>query len=208
MAPPCRTTAVNSRSPKARPKSASTSARCLAKSKVTLTYDVVADSAVESVPSLGPSASFSSREIGVPIKANTSEPLSLAELTHQISQIPGVARAEPLSLVDLAPGSLSAGSKRPPEAVRVFGLDHRYLEQDPSIRIVEGSYEPGSGLLSAEAARALSISPGGVVQIRVPGMSQPLSVRISGITDVSRAKSLFYSREENSSSSLSMSATR
>jgi len=165
------------------------------KSKVTLAYDVVADSAVESVPSLGPSASFSSREIGVPVKANTSEPLSLDELTRQIGQIPGVARAEPLSFVDLDPGSLSAGAKRLPEATRVFGLDNRYLEQDPSIRIVEGSYEPGSGLLSAEAARALSIGPGGVVQIRVPGMSQPLSLRISGITDVSRAKSLFYSRE-------------
>ena len=165
------------------------------KSKVTLAYDVVADSAVESVPSLGPSASFSSREIGVPVKANTSEPRSLDELTRQIGQIPGVARAEPLSFVDLDPGSLSAGAKRLPEATRVFGLDNRYLEQDPSIRIVEGSYEPGSGLLSAEAARALSIGPGGVVQIRVPGMSQPLSVRISGITDVSRAKSLFYSRE-------------
>ena len=165
------------------------------KSAVTLAYDVMADTAVESVPSLGPSASFSSREIGVPVKANTSEPLSLDELTRQIGQIPGVARADPLSFVDLDPGSLSAGPKRPPEAVRVFGLDKRYLEQDPSIRIVEGSFEPGAGLLSAEAARALSIGPGGVAQIRMPGMSQPLSVRISGITDVSRAKSLFYSRE-------------
>ncbi len=146
-------------------------------------------------PRWGPSASFSSREIGVPVKANTSEPLGLDELTRQIGQIPGVARAEPLSFVDLDPGSLSAGPKRPPEAARVFGLDKRYLEQDPSIRIVEGSFEPGAGLLSAEAARALSIGPGGVVQIRVPGMSQPLSVRISGITDVSQAKSLFYSRE-------------
>jgi putative ABC transport system permease protein len=165
------------------------------KSEVTLAYDVVADAAVESVPALGPSASFSSREIGVPVKANASEPLSLEELARQISQIPGVARAEPLSFVDLDPGSLSAGSKRPPEAVRVFGLDSRYLEQDPSIRIVEGSFEPGSGLLSAEAARALAIGPGGVVQVRVPGMQQPLNVRISGITDVSQAKSLFYSRE-------------
>ena len=95
------------------------------KSKVTLAYDVVADSAVESVPSLGPSASFSSREIGVPVKANTSEPLSLDELTRQIGQIPGVARAEPLSFVDLDPGSLSAGAKRLPEATRVFGLDNR-----------------------------------------------------------------------------------
>ena len=135
-----------------------------AKSEVALGYEVVADSAVESVPSLGPSASFSSREIGVPVKANTSEPLSLDELTRQISKIPGVARAEPLSLVDLDRGSLSAGPKRLPETVRVFGLDNRYLEQDPSIRIVDGFYESGSGLLSAEAARALSISPGGVVQ--------------------------------------------
>ncbi|MCE3275693.1 MAG: hypothetical protein K0R13_1548 [Propionibacteriaceae bacterium] len=166
-----------------------------AKSKITLGYDVVADSAVESVPSLGPSASFSSREIGIPVKANTSEPLSLDELTRQISKIPGVARAEPLSLVDLDRGSLSAGPKRLPETVRVFGMDNRYLVQDPSIKIINGSYEPGSGLISAEAARALSIGPGGVVQIRVPGMSQPLSVRISGTTDVSRAKSLFYSRE-------------
>jgi putative ABC transport system permease protein len=165
------------------------------KSKITLAYDVVADSAVESVPALGPSASFSSREIGVPINANTSEPLSLEELTRQIGQVPGVVRAEPLSFVDLDPGSLSAGAIRPPEAVRIFGLESQYLEQDPSIRIIEGSFEPGAGLLSVEAARALAIAPGGVVQVRVPGMKEPLSVRISGITDASRAKSLFYSRE-------------
>jgi putative ABC transport system permease protein len=166
-----------------------------AEAKVTLTYNVVADSAVESVPALGPSASFSSREIGVPVKANTSEPLSLDELTRQIGQIPGVARAEPLSFVDLDPGSLAAGPKQSPEAARVFGIDKRYIEQDPSIRIVNGSYEPDAALLSAEAARALSINPGGVIDVRVPGMSDPLSVRISGITDISRAKSLFYSRE-------------
>jgi putative ABC transport system permease protein len=165
------------------------------KSTITLSYDVVADAAVESVPALGPSASFSSREIGVPIKANTSEPLSLEELARQIGQIPGVVRAEPLSFVDLDPGSISAGGKRPAEAARVFGLDGRYLEQDPSIRIVEGSFQAGSGLLSVEAARALATGPGDVVQVRIPGMKEPLSVSISGVTDVSRAKSLFYSRE-------------
>jgi len=166
-----------------------------AKSKITLEYDVVVDPGVESVLALGPTASFSSREIGVPVKANTSEPLGLAELARQLRQIPGVARAEPLSFVDLDPGSLAAGAKRPPEAVRVFGLDNRYLEGDPSIRIVNGSYEPGSGLLSAEAALALSVGPGDVVQVGVPGRSQPIGVRISGITDVSQAKSLFYSRQ-------------
>jgi putative ABC transport system permease protein len=166
-----------------------------AESQVALSYDLVTDSAVDSVPSLSPSASFSSREIGVPVKANISEPLSLDELTRQIGQIHGVARAEQLSFVDLDPGSLSTDSKRPSEPVRIFGLDDRYVEQDPSIRIVDGSYEPGSGLLSAEAARALSVSPGGVVKVRIPGTSRPVSVRISGIADVSQAKSLFYSRQ-------------
>ncbi len=95
--------------------------------------------------------------------------------------------------------SIPARSRRaptgPPRRFASLALDKQYIEQDPSIRIVEGAYEPGSGLLSAEAARALAVRPGGVVQVRVPGMREPLSVRISGITDVSRAKSLFYSRE-------------
>lgn len=56
------------------------------KSKIMLAYDVVADSAVESVPALGPSASLPSREIGVPVKANTSEPLNLEELTRQAAR--------------------------------------------------------------------------------------------------------------------------
>ena len=51
-----------SRSPRERPSSASTWVMP-AESKVTLSYDVVADSAVESVPHWVPSASFSSREL-------------------------------------------------------------------------------------------------------------------------------------------------
>ena len=106
-----------------------------------------------------------------------------------------MARAEPLSFVDLDQGSAlgrrQAAHRRGPrlwpgQPIPRAGPIHQDRQR---------VYEPGSGLLSAEAARALSISPGGAVQIRVPGMSEPLSVRISGITDVSRAKSLFYSRE-------------
>ena len=97
----------------------------------------------------GPSASFSSREIGVPIKANTSEPLSLAELTHQISQIPGVAETEPLSFVDLAAGALSAGPKRPRGG---SGLRPR-----PPI--------PG--------ARSVDPHCGRLLRIRAPGCSAP-----------------------------------
>ncbi len=77
----------------------------------------------------------------------------------------------------------------------MFGFDEAYRERDPSIRIVDGSYEPGHGLLSAEAARALGVGVGDVVQLRVPGRAAPLAVPISGITDLTQAKSLFYSRQ-------------
>jgi len=165
-----------------------------AKTEVTVTYEVVAGSAVESAQ-LGPHATFSTREIADPIKANASEPLSLSELARRIGDIPGVARSDQLSFVDLAPGSLSSGASRPTEPVRVFGFDQQYLEHDPSISIASGSYEPGSGLLSAEAARTLRVDLGDVVRVWLPGLSKPVGVRISGIADLSRAKSIFYSRQ-------------
>ena len=163
--------------------------------KVTVAYSAAVGSAVDSVASLGLHASFSSREIVMPVQANAAGPASLAELTSRIAEVPGVATADQLSFVDLAPGALRSGSRQAAGAVRVFGFDDRYRQHDDSIRIVSGSYQPGHGLLSAEAARALSAKPGDVVRIDVPGLDRPLSVRISGFTDLLRARSLFYSRQ-------------
>ena len=101
-----------------------------ARSKVTLEYDVVVDSGVESVPAPGPTASFSSREIGVPVKANTSEPLALPSWRARSARSQ-VLPSRATVVRGSRPGSLSAGAKRPPEAVRVFGLDSRYLEETP-----------------------------------------------------------------------------
>jgi putative ABC transport system permease protein len=163
--------------------------------RVTVAYSAAAGSAVDSVASLGLHASFSSREIVTPVQANAAGPASLAELTSRIAEVPGVATADQLAFVDLAPGALRSGSGQAAGAVRVFGFDDRYRQHDESIRIVSGSYRPGHGLLSAEAARALSATPGDVVRVDVPGLDRALSVRISGITDLSRARSLFYSRQ-------------
>jgi putative ABC transport system permease protein len=165
------------------------------RTSVTVAYQAAAPSAVDSVATLGPRATFSSRELVVPVQANATGPVSLADLTRRIAEIPGVARADQLSFVDLAPGSLRSGSRQAAGAVRVFGFDDRYRQHDASIRIVGGSYQPGHGLLSAEAARALSVEPGDVVRVDVPGLDRPLSVPISGITDLLRARSLFYSRQ-------------
>jgi putative ABC transport system permease protein len=165
------------------------------KTSVTIAYTATATSAVESAASLELLATFSSREVVVPVKANAPGPVGLAELSRRIAEVPGVARAEQLSFVDLAPGALRAGARRAAGAVRVFGFDDLYRRHDPTIRIVSGSYRPGHGLLSAEAARALGVKPGDAVRVDVPGLRRPLSVPISGITDLLRARSLFYSRQ-------------
>ncbi len=166
-----------------------------ARTTVRIRYAVVATSAVRSTSALPRSASFSSREIVVPLPANAPGPVSLGALAHQIAAVPGVARADQLSFVDLGPGSLSTRGRSTTDGVRVFGFDDSYLSADPAIRIVEGEARPGQGLISAEAARALRVSVGDLVRLRVPGLAHPLPIPISGITDLSRARSLFYSRQ-------------
>jgi putative ABC transport system permease protein len=165
------------------------------RTSITVAYTATAGSSVDAVASLPLQATFSSREEVAPVHANAPGPVGLAELTRTIAQVPGVATADQLSFVDLAPGSLRSGSRQAAGAVRVFGFDDRYRQRDNSIRLVSGSARPGHGLLSAEAARALGVGPGGVVQVLVPGVDWPVPVAISGITDLSRARSLFSSRE-------------
>ena len=161
---------------------------------ITIAYDVRASSPVDSVSALGLRATFSTREAATPTAANGSDPLTLTQLTERVARIPGVAHADPLSMVDLAARTLRSGRRTSPDPVRVFGFDDRYRERDPSIRVVEGSYQPGHGLLSVEAARSLRVGPGGVVQLRLPG-GGTLQVPISGVADLTHARSLFYSRQ-------------
>jgi len=165
------------------------------RTSVTVAFTAMVRSAVDRVEPAELRATFSSREMATPARANAPSLAGLAELTRRIAEVPGVATADQLSFVDLAPGALRVGSRRPAGAVRIFGFDDRYRQHDGSIRIVGGSYRPGHGLVSAEAARALAVGPGDVVQVEVPGLDRPLSVPISGIADLSRARSLFYSRQ-------------
>ena len=165
------------------------------RTRVTVRYAARVRSALPAVTAADLRATFSSREVVVPVRANAPVPVEPAELARAIAHVPGVAAAEQLAFVDLGPGSLRSGATRVTGPVRLFGLDDSYRDHDGSIRLVHGSWQPGHGLLSAEAARALGVGLGGVVGIELPGRAPPLPVRISGITDLTRARSLFSSRQ-------------
>ena len=166
---------------------------------VTMTYTATA-TAIGTITADAITATFSTREAVVPIAANADAPVSLADLVADISAIDGIAFAGPLSFADLAPGTLSTGAVTAGALtgadigpLRLFGFDAAYTTHDPSIRIVAGTQTAGAALLSVEAAQSLSVGVGDAATITLPDASL-LTVQISGIVDLSRARALFSSR--------------
>jgi putative ABC transport system permease protein len=172
-----------------------------------LTYIARATRPIASVKDLPSKGTISSREDVVPAPANPPPQPTLRQLEEEIKAIPGVAGVDGLSFVDLPSESLRRGASAharaagdPPAVrsrVRIFAFDQGYQERYPSIRIAEGAFAPGSALLSAEASRALSATPGQTITLRLPSPRNPLSLPVSGVVDLSRAKPLFYSRKSN-----------
>ena len=159
----------------------------------TMHYDATAstdlDPSVTSVHS-----TFSTRESLAPTDANVPQSVPLAELASAIKAVPGVAFAEPLSFTDLSPGSLASGDRTDPGGVRLFGFNPSYTQRDTTIQLVVGTQQPGQALISAEAAASLQIGVGDAVRLRLPDGTQ-LDARVSGIVDLTRARSLFASRK-------------
>lgn len=138
-------------------------------------------------------STVSAREALTPQKANAREPISLAELALRIKPLDGIATAEQLSFVDLARGALAADA--PVDGlVRLFGFDASYVAQDKTIKIVEGAQVAGEALISAEAAEFLAVNVNDVISLELPDGTR-LDQKISGIVDLSQARSLFSSRQ-------------
>ena len=61
--------------------------------------------------------------------------------------------------------------------------------------MLSGAITPATASVSAETARVLNVRVGDTVSLTVPGRRLPLSMRVGGITDLSRATPLFSSRQ-------------
>jgi putative ABC transport system permease protein len=139
------------------------------------------------------STSFSSRESVSPVAANEPSTVPLDELAQLIARIDGIADAGPLSLADLGPGTLSSGAAVAPGPTKIFGFDADYAQGDDTVNIVDGRLSAGGGVLSAEAAAAMGVGTGDTVAAALPDGST-LHLTITGIADLTRARSLFSSR--------------
>lgn len=167
-------------------------------SSLRITYRVKAREAVVHVADLPEQASISTREAVTPTPANGQRATPLPILADEVAAVPGIRSADPLAFVDMAAGSIAAGDRRVPGPVKLFAFDAAYQSHYPDIKLLSGAIEPGGVLISAEAARELSLSVGDTASIRLPGQADPLSLAVSAITDLSNSKQLFYSRESSS----------
>jgi putative ABC transport system permease protein len=157
-----------------------------------LTYGVEA-TAETGLSNATVSATYSSRESLRPVAANERSSVPLDELAHQISILDGVAHASQLSFADLGVGTLSSGESVVGGAAKIFGFDNDYAGRDHTVRIVRGKLTETGGVLSAEAAQELGVSVGDRVRVTLPDESK-LDLTVSGISDLSGARSLFSSR--------------
>ncbi len=163
-----------------------------------ITYRVSATQSVPSTADLPVEATISSREAVTPARANEPLVTPLQALADQVGRVQSVTAADPLVFVDMPTGSLSASGASVPGPVRLFAFDAAYQAHYPSIKIRSGEIRPGGVLVSAETARDLKVAEGDVVTIVLPGSVEPLSLEVTGITDLSGAKPLFESREPSS----------
>lgn len=165
------------------------------KTTVKLSYVARATAAAAQADEVPFRATIASREDLVPDAVNPPDLVGLDALRNGIAEIPSVSAADRLAFADLPPGSLRAGGATVDRPIRIFGFDQTYAEHYPSIRLASGGFTSGGAMLSPEASRALGVGPGGQVELNLPGAPGPISLPVSGITDLSRAKPLFNSRK-------------
>jgi putative ABC transport system permease protein len=159
---------------------------------VVISYDVASLAPTE-LDDANVVSSFSSRESVTPVAANQPTIVPLDQLAQQIGRIAGVARASELSLVDLGADTVSIGGRSAPGPTKLFGFDAAYAASDPTIDVTAGGIEPGGAVISAESARSMQAEIGDTVSMTLPDSTR-FDVRVTGIADLSRARSLFASR--------------
>ena len=158
-------------------------------------YRLTAAEGVPATAAVPVQASVSTREAETPTRANAPRPTPLTALASAVSRLPGVKAANSLVFVDLPPGAISAQGAGVPGPVKVFAFDASYQVHYPSIKILSGAPRRDGVLISAETARALKVGAGDLVTLTLPAPAKPMSLPVSGITDLTGAKPLFESRE-------------
>ncbi|MEO8477783.1 MAG: FtsX-like permease family protein [Actinomycetota bacterium] len=163
-----------------------------------ITFQAEAGADIPITADLPVGSTISTREAPTPVRASEPVSATLVTLADRIHNIPGVAAADPLVFVDMARGAIATQTTRVPDHVRLFAFDASYQAHYAGINVLRGGFRPSEALISAEMARALHVDVGDTINLNLPLRATPVPVRVSGISDLSTANSLFESRQASS----------
>lgn len=105
---------------------------------------------------------------------------------------PHVLSAERYDLASFNGSDLVRGDqKTQTSAGAIIAVTPQYLQAFRPIRLVQGNFQPQGVMISKDMATNLGAAPGDELTLRFPGTVPPLSVKITGIVDLTGSDLLF-----------------
>ncbi|MHB8509894.1 MAG: FtsX-like permease family protein [Candidatus Dormibacteria bacterium] len=135
-----------------------------------------------------------SAESPTPTQANAAIGLDLTRIAQQTRSLSGVSAAEPVALVDLPAGSLRNGATVHTQPLKLLAITPSYARLFPRIGLGGAAIDPGSALAARATSDLLGAAPGQSLQLTLPGRPLPVTLRLAGTADLSKATPLFASR--------------
>ncbi|GAC1574049.1 MAG: hypothetical protein NVS3B24_00740 [Candidatus Dormibacteria bacterium] len=161
---------------------------------VTVTYQARVLSPIAPGAALNLGGTLQSTESPTPTPANAPVGLDLARVAQQMRSVRGVSAVEPVALVDLPAGSLHSGTAVQAQPLKLLAISPSYARRFPVIGLGGVAIDPTSALATRATADLLGATTGQSLQLVLPGRALPVTLRLSGIADLSRATPLFASR--------------
>jgi len=124
------------------------------------------------------------------IAHGTTPDVNITDAAPTIGIERGVSAAEPVYAADFT-SAIKLNGDHPSPAGRMFAIQPSYLQTFDVLQISEGKLDPSGALVSEAMAIAQNIKVGDSIQLTFGGVSNPVSLPVTGIINMDNASVLF-----------------
>ncbi|MEP7136072.1 MAG: FtsX-like permease family protein [Chloroflexota bacterium] len=129
------------------------------------------------------------------IAHGTTPDVNISEAAPTIANDRGVSAAEPVYAADFTSATKLNG-EHPSPAGRMFAIQPSYLQTFDVLQISEGKLDPSGAVISEAMAIAQNIKLGDSIQLTFNGVTDPVSLPVTGIINLDNADALFATATE------------
>jgi len=129
------------------------------------------------------------------IAHGTKPDVNITDAAPTIAVERGVSAAEPVYAADFS-SAIKLNGSQPSPAGRMFAIQPSYLQTFDVLQISEGKLDSSGALISEAMAIAQNIKVGDSIQLTFGGVSNPVSLPVTGIINMDNADALFATATE------------